>query len=511
MSSPPSGMNEILQLMENDLPEGRRQLQESHVNLEKVASYCEGNYMQAMDKRHALEETKSFTTQSLASVAYQINNLANNFLDLLNLQLNQLGNMESSINHLSQTVMIHKEKVARREIGVLTTNKTTSRPPGVKNPGIVFPDLPERPVKYVRKPIDYTVFDEIGHGVKVQQPSQPQRARRTSSTSSKSIPPSSAAPPPAGAPTTKPPTPPATSGIYSRTGGSTGGTLTRQTSSPYRAPAVSPPSVPSHYAPGQGYASQASTLQRQHLQQQQQQQQPPMGLVQPMAQQQMAPPPTPPPPPPAAPNAISGFDIPLLLLHFLLQCLKQASAQSFAWETFRLPFPRHRLRNPDLCTTNSTLPLLYTCPPVTHTERPLVVTSEGVSHRTRVPPCTRTRLNGCPKSIKRKWSPSTITRRTKMTNLVLQKGRSSLWSRRTMTAGGKACSTVQLVSSLAITLSRACNTSGFSLCSRNYLLSLSSSLRLIIVHNLYNQNYKMCACAHDVFELLVHAIIIMSD
>ena len=63
--------------------------------------------------------------------------------------------------------MIHKEKVARREIGVLTTNKTTSRPPGVKNPGIVFPDLPERPVKYVRKPIDYAVFDDIGHGVKV--------------------------------------------------------------------------------------------------------------------------------------------------------------------------------------------------------------------------------------------------------------------------------------------------------------------------------------------------------
>ena len=63
--------------------------------------------------------------------------------------------------------MIHKEKVARREIGVLTTNKTTSRPPGVKNPGIIFPDLPERPVKYVRKSIDYTQLDDIGHGVRV--------------------------------------------------------------------------------------------------------------------------------------------------------------------------------------------------------------------------------------------------------------------------------------------------------------------------------------------------------
>lgn len=64
--------------------------------------------------------------------------------------------------------MIHKEKVARREIGVLTTNKTTSRPQGVKNPGIIFPDQPERPIKYMRKPIDYTIFDEVGHGVKVR-------------------------------------------------------------------------------------------------------------------------------------------------------------------------------------------------------------------------------------------------------------------------------------------------------------------------------------------------------
>jgi abl interactor 2 len=62
--------------------------------------------------------------------------------------------------------MIHKEKVARREIGVLTTNKTTTRPPGMKT-GIIFPEQPERPVKYVRKAIDYNVLDEIGHGVKV--------------------------------------------------------------------------------------------------------------------------------------------------------------------------------------------------------------------------------------------------------------------------------------------------------------------------------------------------------
>ena len=66
-----------------------------------------------------------------------------------------------------QIVMIHKEKVARREIGELTTNKATTRLPGVKHPGIIFPEKPETQVKYVRKAIDYTLLDGIGHGVKV--------------------------------------------------------------------------------------------------------------------------------------------------------------------------------------------------------------------------------------------------------------------------------------------------------------------------------------------------------
>lgn len=67
----------------------------------------------------------------------------------------------SSLCHL-QTVDIHKEKVARREIGILTTNKNTSR-----THKIIAPANMERPVRYIRKPIDYTVLDDVGHGVKV--------------------------------------------------------------------------------------------------------------------------------------------------------------------------------------------------------------------------------------------------------------------------------------------------------------------------------------------------------
>ena len=37
---------DLLQLLEQDIPQGRKHLQDSHVNLEKVAAYCEGNYLQ---------------------------------------------------------------------------------------------------------------------------------------------------------------------------------------------------------------------------------------------------------------------------------------------------------------------------------------------------------------------------------------------------------------------------------------------------------------------------------
>ncbi|XP_055361282.1 abl interactor 2-like isoform X7 [Betta splendens] len=154
-------MAELQMLLDEEIPAGRKALLDSFTNLDRVAEYCESNYVQSADKERALEETKSYTTQSLASVAYLINTLANNVLQMLDIQASQLRRMESSVNHISQTVDIHKEKVARREIGILTTNKNTSH-----SHKIVAPANPERPVRFIRKPIDYSVLDDIGHGVK---------------------------------------------------------------------------------------------------------------------------------------------------------------------------------------------------------------------------------------------------------------------------------------------------------------------------------------------------------
>ncbi|XP_030853494.1 abl interactor 2 [Strongylocentrotus purpuratus] len=159
-------MSTLELLFENEIPAGRQALQDSHHNLQDVANYCEDNYLKATDKRRALEETKNFTTQSLASVAYQINTLATSMLQMLDLQATQLATMESSINHIAQNVAIHKEKVARREIGVLTTNKNCPR-----THKVITPPNPEKQLKYKSAPIDFQALDDVGHGLKLSSPS----------------------------------------------------------------------------------------------------------------------------------------------------------------------------------------------------------------------------------------------------------------------------------------------------------------------------------------------------
>ncbi|NP_001269861.1 abl interactor 2 isoform e [Homo sapiens] len=117
---------------------------------------------------------------------------------------------------LNETVDIHKEKVARREIGILTTNKNTSR-----THKIIAPANLERPVRYIRKPIDYTILDDIGHGVKVSTQNMKMGGLPRTTP-----------------PTQKPPSPPM----------SGKGTLGRH--SPYRTlEPVRPPVVPNDYVP----------------------------------------------------------------------------------------------------------------------------------------------------------------------------------------------------------------------------------------------------------------------
>ncbi|XP_074835382.1 ABI gene family member 3 isoform X2 [Carettochelys insculpta] len=105
----------------------------------------------------------AYSAQSLASVAYQISSLANNVLQMLDLQANDLRQVEANICCLAQTVDVHKEKVARREIGTLTVCK---RPPHYQK--IISPTYQEPLEAYFRKPLNFSILDDIGHGIKDQ-------------------------------------------------------------------------------------------------------------------------------------------------------------------------------------------------------------------------------------------------------------------------------------------------------------------------------------------------------
>ncbi|XP_063122867.1 abl interactor 2 isoform X46 [Rattus norvegicus] len=143
-------MAELQMLLEEEIPGGRRALFDSYTNLERVADYCENNYIQSPDKQRALEETKAYTTQSLASVAYLINTLANNVLQMLDIQASQLRRMESSINHISQ-VSTQNMKMG----GLPRTTPPTQKPPSppMSGKGTLGRHSPYRTLEPVRPPV----------------------------------------------------------------------------------------------------------------------------------------------------------------------------------------------------------------------------------------------------------------------------------------------------------------------------------------------------------------------
>ncbi|XP_074080313.1 ABI gene family member 3 [Macrotis lagotis] len=154
-------MAELQQLLEFEIPTGREALRSNHSSLLRVADYCESNYVQATEKRKALEETMAFTTQALASVAYQINNLAGHLLRMLDLQDIGLRQVEANVSTLDQMVSIHMEKVGRREIGTLAVFQRLPT-----NQKIIPPENLPVMEPYYRKPLNFASLDHVGHGMK---------------------------------------------------------------------------------------------------------------------------------------------------------------------------------------------------------------------------------------------------------------------------------------------------------------------------------------------------------
>lgn len=159
--------------------------------------------------------------------------------------------MESQVNFVSQKLAFHKEKVARREIALLTSAKTN-----VRKPKVFIPANEEKPQKYIRKPIDYSILDDIGHGIKI-----PNTLYRAPSNSSNRMSGTQTLGPKSSmsslshyhhyntlggsgpAPTTKPPTPPQAN----RSGFGTLGRSSQNKEYRALAPPIAPPQVPKNY------------------------------------------------------------------------------------------------------------------------------------------------------------------------------------------------------------------------------------------------------------------------
>ncbi|CAD6199785.1 unnamed protein product [Caenorhabditis auriculariae] len=154
-------------LIETRIPEQRNQMENTAASLNELAAYLEHNYITSKDKDLAFKKTQNDALQSLASVAYQINTLGRDLLDMLDLQTEKINHLTHQVKLVNEVVNIQKEKSARREIGYLTKGKLLIKHPKILDPGI---QMKETVPRYKRTPIDYSVLDNLGHGVRSEPP-----------------------------------------------------------------------------------------------------------------------------------------------------------------------------------------------------------------------------------------------------------------------------------------------------------------------------------------------------
>ncbi|XP_065195799.1 abl interactor 1-like [Sycon ciliatum] len=152
-----------------EVPISKQALLESSNQLADVADYCEKRYLEATSEHEQgtiINESKQYTIQALASVAYSISVLAQHATNLFDQQSQQMDRLDESVSHLSTCVKIHKEKIVRRDIGKMSMLKRNRPAPCVS----VRDGAAVAKTKYhfSRKKIDSASLDTIGFGLPKQ-------------------------------------------------------------------------------------------------------------------------------------------------------------------------------------------------------------------------------------------------------------------------------------------------------------------------------------------------------
>ncbi|CAH8520332.1 unnamed protein product [Heterobilharzia americana] len=142
--------------IENRLADAKSRLLATGSNIERAAAFCSEKYL-VNPGGNTLDESLELATQSICAVAREINSFASSFFEALDYESCQIGNLSDKISKLKM------EKVARKAVG----SCTVSRVPVVYQHEAV---VPEPPQKYIRQPINFSILDNIGHGVATQEP-----------------------------------------------------------------------------------------------------------------------------------------------------------------------------------------------------------------------------------------------------------------------------------------------------------------------------------------------------
>jgi hypothetical protein len=155
-------------LLEKQIPEELGKLEESANRLEHVAAFAEANYLKSPNKKQVFHETRGWTTQSLAGVAYQVNQLSSMLIRSLDLECENIASKVNEANNISQEIAISNERTARQQIGAFTHSKNVAR-----LNKILYPSRRLEPPRHQFSEIDFSVLDNVGHAVKdvMQRPS----------------------------------------------------------------------------------------------------------------------------------------------------------------------------------------------------------------------------------------------------------------------------------------------------------------------------------------------------